>query len=241
MIPRLARKVRKVLTDSEFSRQRIIEVSGISPDKVVAIPLAASEHFRMEGQDRIDAITRKYGLKPEKYLLSVSSLEPRKNLVRLLKAWSRILSDIPEDIHLVLAGATGATRVFSQLSLDTPPPRVVFTGYLPDESLPALYSGAMGFVYLSLYEGFGLPPLEAMGCGTPVISSTADSLVEVVGDAALLVAPEDEDAIADSLIRLIHDDQLRSRLHDAGLTRASQFSWGITADRVHQLLLDASQ
>jgi glycosyltransferase involved in cell wall biosynthesis len=99
----------------------------------------------------------------------------------------------------------------------------------------------MGFVYLSLYEGFGLPPLEAMGCGTPVISSTADSLVEVVGDAALLVAPEDEDAIADSLIRLIHDDQLRSRLHDAGLTRASQFSWGTTAERVHQLLLDASQ
>lgn len=241
MIPRLVKRVHRVITDSEYSRERILAVSGVAAEKVVAIPLAADARFRQETAARIQEVTARYGLVPGKYLLSVSSLEPRKNLSRLLKVWSRLLPEIPGDINLVLAGPAGPSAIFGDFELKDIPKRVEFTGYIPDDELPALYSGALGFVYLSLYEGFGLPPLEAMACGTPVLSSQATSLAEVVVGGALTVEPHDDEAISDGLKRLILDDALREKLKSEGLARAKQFSWDNTAERTMQVLQEAAQ
>ncbi len=241
LVPRLARRVRRIITDSDYSKERIISISGVSPDKIISIPLAADDRFCPADPEVVEKVSRRFGLEPSKYVLSVSSIEPRKNLPRLLNAWSRILSEIPDDICLVLAGAKGSEAVFGEFRLDGLPPRVEFTGYIPDDDLPGLYSGALGFIYISLYEGFGLPPLEAMACGTPVLSSSATSLPEVVGDSALTVDPEDDEAIAFALKQLILDGDLRSHLRASGITRARQFSWDTTAKQSRQVLQESSE
>ena len=138
------------------------------------------------------------------YVLCVGSLEPRKNLPRLLQAWSRIQSEVPGNVWLVLTGKKGNERIFADAAgLSRLPPRVHLTGHVPDDVLPALYAGAIAFAYPSVYEGFGLPPLEAMAAGIPVLTGNQTSLPEVVGDAGVMVDPYDVDALADGLLRLL--------------------------------------
>jgi glycosyltransferase involved in cell wall biosynthesis len=167
------------------------------------------------------------------YLLSICTLEPRKNLVHLLRCFHRLLQEKPAALRLVLVGPTGwkTDPVFALLQ-EHPDlrARVVLAGYVPDADLAALYSGARGFVYPSLYEGFGLPVLEAMQCGTPVITSDSSSLPEVVGDTSLLVPPTDADALSDALLRLVTDDGLVADLGRRGLERSALFSWDRTAE-----------
>src|SRR5262249_57989200 len=130
-----------------------------------------------------------------------------------------------KEVELVIAGAKGSARVFESVSLDPEPQRVRFTGYVSDDQLPCLYAGALALVYPSLYEGFGLPPLEAMACGTPVVTSNNTSLPEVCAGAAVLVDPGDVDSIAQGIIQVAEDEALRKNLRGLGLERARQFTW----------------
>lgn len=236
LIPRLVHKVKKVIVVSEYTKVRLTEMTGISPEKLEVIYNGIDERFSPKSKGEISNVQKLLGLPSAKHILSLSSLEPRKNLYRLLEAWNIICHKLPKDIWLVLAGGKGKSTVFKNLSFDCLPPRVYFTGYVPDEYLPALYSGAIAFTYVSLYEGFGLPPLEAMACGVPVITSNTTSIPEVVGDAAILVNPCDVEEIADSIYKLINDASLRERLRLLGLNHVKQFSWDKTAKQTWEFL-----
>jgi glycosyltransferase involved in cell wall biosynthesis len=179
-------------------------------------------------------VIRRYGIR-RPYCLFVGNLEPRKNLPRLIEAFGLLRRHglAPADLpQLVLAGtrgwlSSGIFRAAAGQGLEAPD--IVFTGYVPPADLPALYAGAACFVFPSLYEGFGLPVLEAMACGTPVVASTASSLPEVAGDAALLVDPHDVEGLAGALRRLWGDAELRADLRERGLQRATLYSWERTA------------
>lgn len=240
LTPRLLNRVTKIITDAEYTRLRIIKHCPEAESKICVIPLAADERFRPTDVDTINQTRKKLGIPSASYIVALGSLEPRKNLVRLLKAWAAIEARVPDDVWLVLAGAQGKKLVFGDVSFEKLPPRVHLTGYVPDELLPALYSGAIAAPYLSYYEGFGFPPLEAMACGTPVLTSNVTSLPEVVGDAGLMADPYDTDEIADGLIRLIEDSCLRDELRHKGLIRARQFNWDKTAELTWQVLHQAA-
>ena len=171
------------------------------------------------------------GLPGRSHLLSLGTLEPRKNLLRLLAAWAAACGQLPEDLWLVLAGEPGSRRIFKNVDFGSIPPRVHWTGRVPDELLPALYSGATAFLYVSLYEGFGLPPLEAMACGAPVVASDTTSLPEVVGDAALSVNPLESQSIADGIRQISTGGEFRDCLRIRGLERARGFTWEQAAEK----------
>lgn len=241
LTPRLVQRVRSVLADSEFTKQRIVAHCPGLELKIHVAHCGVDAKFHPVEPDLIKQARERLGLQSPHYFIALGSLEPRKNLQRLLQAWKNILGNIPDDVWLVLAGAQGKVLVFGDQSFENLPPRVYLTGHVPDELLSALYSGAIGSVYLSLYEGFGLPPLEAMACGAPVLTSNVTSLPEVVGNAGVMVDPYDVDAIADGLLRLVEDSTLRAELSHKGLERAKQFSWEKTAERTWQVLKEAAE
>ncbi len=237
LMPKLARRVSHVIAVSEFTKQRVVNVLGVDPEQISVIPNGVDSQFKPASQDHLSKLLAKLGLTGARYLLSVGSLEPRKNIGRLLKAWERIFPDLPQDVRLVIAGAQGASLVFAGVKFDRLPARVQFTGYIDQQDLPVLYSGALAFVYPSLYEGFGLPPLEAMACGTPVVTSDGSSLKEVVGNAAVLVDPEDVDSIAEGIERIVDNEVLRTGLSAAGLARARELTWDRTASLTREVLM----
>ena len=242
LTPKLARRVARVITDSEFTKARLLETTGVADDKVIVVPLGVDARFGPQDRADVESAIQKLELPTSRYVLSLGSLEPRKNLGRLLRAWEVIYRSLPEDVWLVVSGAKGKSMVFQDVpELKTLPPRVFLTGHVPDELLPALYSGAMAFAYLSVYEGFGLPPLEAMASGTPTLVGNRASLPEVVGDAAVQVDPFDIEAIAGGLHRLIEDSSLRAVLRERGLERAKQFDWDKTAEQTWQVLEEAAE
>ena len=237
-VRRTARTAAHIITPSEFSRRDLIETYGVAPARVSVTPYAAAPHFRPASPDSVAEAKRRYGIGGE-YLLAVGSIQPRKNLVRLIRAYSdlrrrRSQAKLPQ---LVLVGKRawlyGETlRAVEQSGVAA---NVIFTNYVPEQDLPALYTGALCFVYPSYFEGFGLPPLEAMGCGAPVIAGDRTSLPEVVGDAGLLVNPFDTDAIGAAIERVIDDNELRARLRTRGLERAALFSWRETARKTFEV------
>jgi glycosyltransferase involved in cell wall biosynthesis len=232
-VRRTARRAAHVIAPSEFTRRDLLESYRLDPARVSVIPLAAAPHFRpVEDEEELERVRRVYGIGGE-YILAVGSIQPRKNLARLIRAYSglrreRGRSNLPK---LVLVGKQawlyGETlRVVEEEGVRD---SVIFPGYVSDSDLPALYTGALCFVYPSYFEGFGLPPLEAMSCGAPVLTGNLTSLPEVVGDAALTVDPFDCAALARALARLIDDDVLRAELRTRGLQRALTFDWRETA------------
>lgn len=237
LLPRLARRVQHIIAISEFTRQRAIELLRVPATKVTIIPNGVDSRFYPRSSDEIASMRAALGIPDVAYVLCVGSLEPRKNLLRLLEAWSIVQEYVDREIWLVMAGARGSSRVFRALSVDSIPPRVYFTGYVSDEHLPALYSGALAMAYPSLYEGFGLPPLEAMACGTPVVTSKGTSLPEVVGNSAVLVDPEDCLSIAEGLEQVLSSASLRESLSKSGIRRAARFSWDSTAEQTLELLV----
>jgi glycosyltransferase involved in cell wall biosynthesis len=228
-----ARRAARILSLSEHTRRDIIETYGINEDHVEAIPLAAPEHFApVQDNDEIQRVRHNYGIDGD-YILTVGSIQPRKNLARLIKAYASLRGDssVKKLPKLVLAGKCAWLYDETLRALDESEAKeaVVLTGYVPEGDLPALYSGALCFVYPSYFEGFGLPPLEAMKCGVPVIVGNRTSLPEVVGDAALMVDPFDVDAIGAAIKRLIEDSELRTELSIKGQERANTFNWRETA------------
>jgi glycosyltransferase involved in cell wall biosynthesis len=240
LTPRLVRRVRGILVVSEFTKQRLIYHCPDAAPKIKVVLSAADRRFAPADEASILSASRSLGIPTPHYLLAVGSLEPRKNLPRLLQAWEQIEGKIPQDIWLVIAGAKGRVRVFGDNPFQKLPPRVHLTGYVADDLLPALYSGALAAAYISLYEGFGFPALEAMACGTPLLTSSVSSLPEVVGDAAIKINPLDVEAIGDGLKRLIEDSGLRSRLSSLGLAQARRFNWDKTAGETWQVLQEAA-
>jgi alpha-1,3-rhamnosyl/mannosyltransferase len=217
---------RHVLTISEFIRQEIMDTFNLPGSRVSSVPLAPDPQFYPRSA-KTTARVRAYYHLPEQYLLCVGSLEPRKNISLLIDALARAVIDIP----LVLTGWSGWGDKAWMEKIDTASlkNRVFFTGHVPDPDLSAIYTGAAALVYPSFYEGFGLPVLEAMACGCPVICSHAASLPEVAGDAALFIDPFDADSLVQAIDNLVPDKGCRQRMTTAGLARAAQFTWEKTA------------
>ncbi len=232
-VRRSVREASQVIALSAHARNDIINTYKVSPERVTAIPLAAADHFRpVSDETELQRVKQTYGIKGD-YILAVGAIQPRKNLARLVAAHARLRSLKPEGKlpKLVLAGKCAwlydeTLRAIKDLELKD---SVIVTGYVPEKDLPTLYSGALCFVYPSYFEGFGLPPLEAMQCGAPVIVGNLTSLPEVVGDAGLLVDPFDVDALAAAIESVISNSDLRAELSFKGLARAKLFEWQETA------------
>jgi len=237
-VRRTARMAAHIITSSEYSRRDLIETYNIAPERITVTLAAAAPHFRPAAPAEVSDVRRRYGIGGD-YVLAVGSIQPRKNLVRLVRAYSDLRRRRSHDKlpQLVLVGKRawlyGETlRAVEQSGVSS---NVIFTGYVPESDLPALYTGALCFVYPSYFEGFGLPPLEAMQCGAAVVAGNRTSLPEVVGDAGLLVDPFDEDAIGAAIATLIDDGELRARLGARAQARAALFSWAETARRTLQV------
>lgn len=229
LLPRLARQARSILTVSEHSRRSILRRFKLPEQNVTVVSDGVNlRHFHPCDPT---PMRTKYELH-NPYVLFVGSLDPRKNLDRLLQAWIR-LSEF-RDLDLVIVGSQGA--VFQPVSLPSFGRRRRFLGYVPDEDLPGLYAGATFFIMPSLFEGFGLTVLEAMACGTPVITSYAGALPEVTGDAAILVDPTSVEGMAEAMRNLLLDDSMRSSLREKGMERACKFSWERSAQEIWKTL-----
>jgi glycosyltransferase involved in cell wall biosynthesis len=201
----------------------------------VVYPAVGEQFSKVDNQAQLQTVRAKYHL-PADFVLYVGTLEPRKNLPMLLEAFKQAQPHLNET-KLVIAGKKGwlYNQIFTQLQTLGLEDKVIFTGYIPDEDLPTLYSLATAFVYPSIYEGFGLPVLEAMACGTPVICSNTSSLPEVAGQAAILFAPDDERGWAEAITQVIQNAALRTDLRQRGLSQAAGFTWATAAEKIRQL------
>lgn len=222
-----------IIADSENTKRDIINLLGVSSEKIEVILLAADERFKpIIDTEALGAVREKYEL-PDEFILGVGTIEPRKNLISLIEAYSEHLNENKTGIKLVLVGkkAWGMSSVEKRAKELGVEDDVIFTGYIDDEDLPSIYNLAEFFVYPSHYEGFGLPVLEALSCGTPVITSNVSSLPEVAGEAAVYVSPDDVRGLKGSLLELEENKALREELSGKALERAKLFSWKDTAQK----------
>jgi glycosyltransferase involved in cell wall biosynthesis len=241
-LPLMARTATQIVTHSESVRHEVAEHLQVSLEKIIAIPAAARSIFRPLPPSQTAEIRKRLGVEDD-FLLYVGTIEPRKNLIVLLDAYRKTTSAAGLHPQLVIAGKKGwlTDELFGRLRKLGIEDRVHFTGYLPDNDLCALYSSCRIFIYPSMYEGFGLPPLEAMACGAAVIASSTPSITEVVGDAACVFAPEGVNDLAQAIITLLRDENERRRLSNAGLKRALQFSWNRTAQQTFGVYHEARE
>lgn len=216
-----------IVTVSEFSRQEIIAYLNWPPDKIKATPVAAAEIFQPRSEDELAAPLAQLGLKPGAYSLFVGTVEPRKNIEILLDAYEKLPETLRSRFPLVISGFEGWSGygLYARLKKLTERGELRYLGFVPEEKMPFLMSGAALFLFPSLYEGFGLPPLEAMQSGVPVIVSNRASLPEVVGQAAAILPPNDVDAWAMAIERGLEDRAWREAMITAGLKQAGNFSW----------------
>jgi len=227
-VPRAVARADHITAVSEATRQDLIELYGTPPQKISVLHHGVTSDFQpVTDPARLSAVRKNYGLGSNPFILSVGTVQPRKNYRRLIRA----MAHVPPPVSLVIAGGDGwqTGEIYGEVAAQRLEKRVIFAGFVTDADLPALYSAATLFAYPSLYEGFGLPALEAMACGTPVVTADASALPEVVGDAGLLVDPTDENAIAAGINRLLADRDLQRRLSVAGKRRAAQFTWDNSA------------
>ncbi len=230
-IPIAARRASYIITDSEHARQEIVAMFD-TPDQRIAVTPLGYPPALDDSPDpvRAAALRQRYGL-PESYILYVGTIQPRKNLDMLIQAYARLRSEGITAYKLVIAGRKGwlYETLFTRISAMGLEGDVIFTGFVPDEDLPSLYDGACLFTYLSFFEGFGLPPLEAMARGVPVVTSNTTSLPEVVGEAGITVSPRSLDEVVEGMRRVLTDNSLAQQMRQAGQVRARGFSWERTA------------
>lgn len=240
ILPRLLPRVKAILTVSTFSKSCIAERFSIPEDKIFVTPLGV-EHKRFYPRTRneIDAIKAKLNIEKD-YVLFLGTLSARKNMAGLMKAWQMAEHEIPDNVELLIAGGAGAAHVFDGTTLPRLPPRVRLLPRIDDEDLPALLSGATVFAFPSFYEGFGLPPLEAMACGAPVLTSNTTSLPEVVGNCAITINPKEPEEIGQGLLALLKDENRRNDMSNRGLSHTKEFDWNKTAELTRRVLDDAS-
>lgn len=218
-----------IITDSEFSKNDIIKFLGCDPNKIKVIYLSVCNKFKKASTDEVKRVKEKYGIEG-KYILGIGGNEYRKNVISLIEAFKMIKLENNIDLKLIIVGKNDNKLNDLLLGDD-----IIYTGYVTDDELTALYSGAEIFVYPSLYEGFGLPPLEAMACGTPVITSNVTSIPEVVGDAALLTSPLEVKEIKDIIWELLHNEDLKGQLRNRGFERLKKFSWEKAIEQIEDI------
>lgn len=234
-IRRSAQNAAHIITDSNYSRDDILKTYGLDPECVTATPLAASSRFQpITDYAEIERVRQRYGILGD-YLLTVGSIQPRKNMPRLIRAFAALCHE-RNEAEIPMLVVTGKRAWLYEETLEAAEnsivkERILFTGYVPDKDLPALYSGARCFVYPSYFEGFGIPALEAMRCGTPTITGNLTCFPEIVGDAGLLVDPFDERALVDAMRELLSNNTRREQLKEKGIRRAALYDWKQTAQQ----------
>ena len=236
---RAMRNAREIVAISQNTRSDILRYAGgaIAEGKVSVAHIACEDDFfRPVPPDELDRVKQRYGLK-SRYILNVGTIEPRKNLPSLIKAFASVAAAV-EDLDLIVVGRKGWKwqETFEVAEQSSVRHRIRFLEYVPPGDLPAMYAGAELFVYPSFYEGFGIPPLEAMACGVPVITSNTSSLPEVVGAAAVQVDPGDTIALQESMLRLLRDENLRKMYSQAGRKQSEKFSWQTFGQNILQLV-----
>jgi len=236
VVPRSVRRADHVLADSQATKDDLIALYGTPEAKITVLLSGVSERFgQVTDPAQLLAVRRQYQIGDGPYVLAVGTVQPRKNYERLIRAMAALPEDL-SHVKLVVAGGHGWLQapIYQAVSELNMSDRVNFTGFADDADLPALYSGACGLAYPSLYEGFGLPILEAMRCGVPVLTARTSSLLEVAGNAAILVDPTSVGSIRDGLTRLLTDSALRTQLVTAGYEQSRPFTW----ERAAQTLID---
>ena len=244
VVPRSVHRADLVLADSQSTKDDLVELLGVKPARIEVVYPGVEERFHpIEDQAHLEGVRKQYNL-PPRFILGLGTLQPRKNFVRLIEAFADLRSfDVAQDksaicdLHLVIVGGKGwlyedIFAAVEQLGLEE---KVIFPGFVADEHLPALYNLADLFVFPSFYEGFGLPPLEALACGRPVITSDASSLPEVVGEAGLMVEATDTGALAEAMKRVLEDNALQEEMTARGLEQAKKFTWEKAAAKLLSL------
>jgi len=225
MLKKVAKKADRIITISQNSKKDIVEVLGVQEEKIEVVNLAADESFRPIKSD-FKNILSKYGIN-KKFIFYFGNLSPHKNITTLINAYSRLSAEIKKEYRLVIGGRKGRyfqslLEIIRALKIEG---QVIFTGFIPEEDLPHFYNAASVFVFPSLYEGFGLPPLEAMACGTPVIASKAASLPEVIAEGGILIDPHNSKELSEKIYPVLTNEEMRKNLSIKALNRAKNFSW----------------
>ncbi len=225
-----SRHARQLIAVSEFTKQEMIRWLHVPAERITVTYNGVDQRFAPPDPILLEAFRRRVGL-PEQFILFIGTLEPRKNVPTLLEAYARIADDT--NVPLILGGGKGwlYDEIFAKAEQLNLGDRIRFAGFIDDADLPLWYAAATVFTLPSLYEGFGIPLIEAMACGTPVVASTSSSLPEIVGDAGLLVSPKDPDALGAAILQLLRDPDLRDELRTRGFLRARRFSWYEMAER----------
>lgn len=232
-IPKVIPKCDGIITVSNFSKSDIIKAFDFPKDKIYVTPLASEDIYKPLDKYISRYIAKKYYSIDGDFILYVGGFSPRKNIIGTIKSFSKLVSLYQKPISLVIAGNKGKSyslyrKCAEKLGIQD---RVIFPGFISIKHLPYIYNASKLFVYPSFYEGFGLPTIEAMACGIPVITSNRTSIPEVVGDAALLIDPDNHDELCSAMFNILSDEQLYSRLVKSGISRSSQFSWKKTAEQ----------
>jgi alpha-1,3-rhamnosyl/mannosyltransferase len=230
-MPRAIDRARAIIVDSHFVRAEVIKEFGVAPERVHTAHLGVSKIYRQRSAEETVSTLQPLGLRHGNYLLTVGTIEPRKNVGHVLEAFAQIPAAIRERFPLVIAGARGwrATEIVGRLRRLADLGQIRFLGHVGDDALPHLYAGAASFVFPSLYEGFGLPPLEAMASGVPVLASNRASLPEVMGDAGRMLEPDDVNDTAERIRAMLDDPVARAAMAQRGIARAAEFTWGACA------------
>jgi glycosyltransferase involved in cell wall biosynthesis len=237
VVPRSVWRATHVLADSQATKDDLVALYGTPPNKVTVLLGGVNPEFKpVTDMNTRRAVRQRYQIPDNPYIFSIGTVQPRKNYARLIEALAA-LGQEGGDVHVVIAGGRGWLDgpIYQSVEKFGLGERVHFTGFVRDEDLPALYAEARCLAYPSLYEGIGLPVLEAMACGIPVVTSNISSMPEVAGDAALLIDPYDVDALADALRRLLTDETLRSDLIRRGSDQAAHFTWEGAAQQLRDV------
>ncbi|OGA52340.1 MAG: hypothetical protein A3F74_08875 [Betaproteobacteria bacterium RIFCSPLOWO2_12_FULL_62_58] len=223
----------QIIVDSEFVKSEVVNHFGVDPARVHAIHLGVAGHYTPRRAEESASALMPYGLAYRAYILAVGTLEPRKNLIQAIDAYAGLPEAVRKSTPLVIAGMKGwlTEELQTRIRKYEDKGEVRWLGYVPGEVLPVLYSGARFLVYPSLYEGFGLPVLEAMASGIPVITSNRASLPEVAGEAAIVVDPDDREALREAMLRMLEDEQEAKRRSELGLAQAARFTWRACAEK----------
>lgn len=234
VVPRSVARAKHVLADSSNTRDDLVALLNVAPEKISVVPAGVELRFApMSDEDLLATVRARYGL-PERFILSVGTLEPRKNFPGLIAAYAEMRRRTALPHGLVIAGREGwlYDAIYKQVAVEGVAEHVRFLGFAADADLPALYNLAELVAYPSLYEGFGIPPLEALACGIPVVCSNTSSLPETVGDAALTVDPHDTAALAEAMSAALTDPALRAQMVERGLAQAAKFTWRAAAEKL---------